>query len=216
MGAVAGGGAGKFLLKTVTTTDCNVGPLFALPLCDTKVDMSSMLFCHCTLTVIMLNVVVGVRGRSFTVGGTSILPLYVVKLLFSFSSLFLFVDCGCVSTNVTSAVLFICPMLMTVVVTMMFGRGMSPIAVFSVTLTFIKVSLLYGDPKKRALDLIKVAFIFLSSLSCTVCVINMGHSSLGSVPVTGLAFCILLFNLSICIIQLGFYAKLRPVPAPLL
>lgn len=161
----------------------------------------------------MLKVLVGVRRRSFTLHGTSVLPLIVVKLLFSFSSLLLFVDCGCVSTKVTSAVLFICPMVMTIVVKTFFGRGVSTVAIFSVLLTLTNVTLLCRKSKNGPLSAVKVVFILLSSLSCTVCVMNIGHSALGGLSAAGLAFCTVLFNLSICVIHLGFLASLRIVPA---
>lgn len=92
-----------FTYGAIAAASYGMNPLFALPLYGAGMNADSVLFYRYFLAIVMLGVLMKVKKQSFALKKTDILPLAVMGLLFSFSSLFLFesynyMDAGIAST----------------------------------------------------------------------------------------------------------------------
>ena len=95
------------VLGAVAAASYGLNPLFTLPLYGAGMGVDSVLFYRYLLAAAMLGALMLVRRQSFAVRRRDLVPLAVMGLLFSFSSLFLFesynhMDAGIASTILTS------------------------------------------------------------------------------------------------------------------
>ena len=79
-----------YLFGVIASVSYGLNPLFALPLYASGMLVDSVLFYRYAFALLCLAVVMKLSGQSFALKRQEILPLMVMGLLFSFSSLFLF------------------------------------------------------------------------------------------------------------------------------
>lgn len=87
----------------IASVSYGLNPLFALPLYASGIRVDSVLFYRYVFALLFLAVMMKMSGQSFALKRNEILPVAVMGLLFSFSSLFLFqsfnyMDAGIAST----------------------------------------------------------------------------------------------------------------------
>ena len=74
----------------IASVSYGLNPLFALPLYASGIRVDSVLFYRYVFALLFLAVMMKMSGQSFALKRNEILPVAVMGLLFSFSSLFLF------------------------------------------------------------------------------------------------------------------------------
>ena len=94
----------------------------------------------------MLGILMKVKKQSFALKKTDILPLAVMGLLFSFSSLFLFESYNYMDAGIASTILFVYPVMVAIIMAIFFHEKVSFITMFSIALAFTGISL----PEKSA------------------------------------------------------------------
>ena len=94
-----------YVLGAVAAASYGLNPLFALPLYEAGLDPDSVLFYRYLLAVIMLGTLMAVRRQSFALSRRDLLPLAVMGLLFSFSSLTLFASYNYMDAGIASTIL---------------------------------------------------------------------------------------------------------------
>lgn len=157
-----------------------------------------------------------VKKQSFALKKTDILPLAVMGLLFSFSSLFLFESYNYMDAGIASTILFVYPVMVAIIMAIFFHEKVSFITMFSIALAFTGISLLYEGGDGRTLNLLGVLFVILSSLTYAIYIVGVNRSSLKNLPTAKLTFYALLFGIIIYVVRLDFCTALQLVPAPLL
>lgn len=80
-----------FIYGAIAAASYGMNPLFALPLYAAGMSVDTVLFYRYAFAVIVLGVLMKLQGQSFTLRKADILPLVIMGLLFSFSSLLLLV-----------------------------------------------------------------------------------------------------------------------------
>ena len=79
-----------FALGAMAAASYGLNPLFALPLYAAGMNTDSVLFYRYFFALIMMGMLMKIKGESFAIQKTDIMPLAIMGLLFSSSSLFLF------------------------------------------------------------------------------------------------------------------------------
>lgn len=203
-----------YLLGAVAAASYGLNPLFALPLYGAGMGVDSVLFYRYVLAVGMLGGLMLFRGHSFALHRRDVVPLAVMGLLFSFSSLFLFQSYRHMDAGIASTILFLYPVFVAVIMAVGFREKTSAATVVSILLAMTGIALLYQSGDGTTLSLLGVVLVFLSSLCYAIYIVGVNRSSLRELPAEKLTFYALLFGLSIYVVRLRFGVDLQPVPTP--
>ena len=203
------------VLGAVAAASYGLNPLFTLPLYEAGMGVDSVLFYRYLLAAAMLGALMLVRRQSFAVRRRDLVPLAVMGLLFSFSSLFLFESYNHMDAGIASTILFLYPVLVAVIMAVGFHEKVSRITMLSILLAFTGIAMLYkggGEP----LSFLGVALVFLSSLCYAVYIVGVNRSSLRGLPTEKLTFYSLLFGSLVYVVRLRGGADLQAIPSPLM
>ena len=202
-----------FLLGAIAAASYGMNPLFTLPLYSAGMSVDSVLFYRYALAIVVLGIMMKMQKQSFAIKKADVLPLCIMGLLFSFSSLFLFMSYNYMDAGIASTILFVYPVLVAIIMAVVFKEKVSPVTMFSIALAFVGISLLCKSPGGQTLSLVGITFVFLSSLSYAIYIVGVNRSSLKDMPIAKLTFYVLLFGLSVYVVRLKFCTPLLWVNA---
>lgn len=205
-----------FAYGAIAAASYGLNPLFALPLYADGMGADSVLFYRYAFGLVMLGVMMLVQKQSFALRRCEVLPLVIMGLLFSFSSLTLFLSYNYMDAGIASTILFVYPVLVAILMAVFFKEKVSPITMISIALAFTGISLLYQGEGGQTLSLTGVTLVFISSLTYALYIIGVNRSVLKDMPIAKLTFYILLFGLSVYVIRLKFCTQLDVVSQPVL
>lgn len=205
-----------FAYGAIAAASYGLNPLFALPLYADGMGADSVLFYRYAFGLVMLGVMMLVQKQSFALRRCEVLPLVIMGLLFSFSSLTLFLSYNYMDAGIASTILFVYPVLVAILMAVFFKEKVSPITMISIALAFTGISLLYQDEGGQTLSLTGVTLVFISSLTYALYIIGVNRSVLKDMPIAKLTFYVLLFGLSVYVIRLKFCTQLDVVSQPVL
>ena len=205
-----------FIYGAIAAASYGMNPLFTLPLYAAGMSVDIVLFYRYAFAVIVLGVLMKLQGQSFTLRKADILPLVIMGLLFSFSSLLLFMSYNYMDAGIASTILFVYPVMVAVIMGAFFKEKISAITVFSILLALSGIALLYQGDGNKPLSTVGIIFVLLSSLSYAIYIVGVNRSSLKTLPTTKLTFYAILFGLSVYIVRLNFCTELQIIPSPLL
>lgn len=200
-----------FLYGAIAAASYGMNPLFTLPLYAAGMSVDSVLFYRYLFAVIVLGILMKLQKQSFALKKTDILPLVIMGLLFSFSSLFLFMSYNYMDAGIASTILFVYPVMVAVIMGVFFKEKISLITMFSILLALSGIALLYQGDGNRPLSTMGILLVLLSSLSYAIYIVGVNRSSLSSLPTIKLTFYAILFGLSIYIVRLNICTDLRAV-----
>lgn len=203
-----------YALGAVAAASYGLNPLFTLPLYGAGMGVDSVLFYRYLLAVVMLGALMLVRRQSFALRRRDLVPLAVMGLLFSFSSLFLFESYNHMDAGIASTILFLYPVLVAVIMAVGFHEKASKAAMLSILLALTGIAMLYKGGDGEPLSFFGVALVFLSSLCYAVYIVGVNRSSLRGLPTEKLTFYALLFGLGVYVVRLRFCADLQAIPTP--
>lgn len=152
------------------------------------------------------------QHQSFALRKADILPLVIMGLLFSFSSSLLFMSYNYMDAGIASTILFVYPVMVTVIMGAFFKEKISAITVFSILLALAGIALLYQGDGGKPLSTIGIIFVLLSSLSYAIYIVGVNRSTLKNLSTTKLTFYAILFGLSVYIVRLNFLTDLQVIP----
>ena len=205
-----------FAYGAIAAASYGLNPLFALPLYADGMGADSVLFYRYAFGLVMLGVMMLVQKQSFALRRCEVLPLVIMGLLFSFSSLTLFLSYNYMDAGIASTILFVYPVLVVFLMAVFFKEKVSPITMISIALAFTGISLLYQGEGGQTLSLTGVTLVFISSLTYALYIIGVNRSVLKDMPIAKLTFYVLLFGLSVYVIRLKFCTQLDVVSQPVL
>jgi len=205
-----------FAYGAIAAASYGLNPLFALPLYADGMGADSVLFYRYAFGLVMLGVMMLVQKQSFALRRCEVFPLVIMGLLFSFSSLTLFLSYNYMDAGIASTILFVYPVLVAILMAVFFKEKVSPITMISIALAFTGISLLYQGEGGQTLSLTGVTLVFISSLTYALYIIGVNRSVLKDMPIAKLTFYVLLFGLSVYVIRLKFCTQLDVVSQPVL
>lgn len=203
-----------FIYGAIAAASYGMNPLFTLPLYAEGMTVDSVLFYRYSFAVVVLAILMKIQGQSFALRKPDVLPLVIMGLLFSFSSLFLFLSYNQMDAGIASTILFVYPVMVAVIMGVFFKEKISAITIFSILLALSGIALLYQGDGNNPLSTLGIIFVMLSSLSYAIYIVGVNRSSLKNLPTTKLTFYAILFGLSVYIVRLNFCMNLQIMPSP--
>ena len=184
----------------VAAATYGMNPLFTLPLYHAGMTPDSVLFYRYAFALPILAVMIRLRGQDFSLRRCEMLPLVAMGLLFSASSLFLYMSYNYMDAGIASTILFVYPILVALIMALGFRERITPLTIFCIALAVLGIGLLYeGDG--QTLSLTGVTLVLLSSLSYAVYIVGVNRSALAALPTVKLTFYALLFGLAIYVVH---------------
>ena len=201
-----------FIYGAIAAASYGMNPLFALPLYAAGMSVDTVLFYRYFFAAIVLGILMKMQHQSFVLHKADVLPLVIMGLLFSFSSLLLFMSYNYMDAGIASTILFVYPVMVAVIMGVFFKEKISAITVFSILLALSGIALLYQGDGDKPLSTLGIIFVLLSSLSYAIYIVGVNRSTLKNLPTTKLTFYAILFGLSVYIVRLNFCMALAILP----
>ncbi len=202
-----------FVCGAVAAATYGMNPLFTLPLYEEGMSVDSVLFYRYAFAVLILGILMKLQGQSFALKKNEIFPLIIGGLLFSASSLLLFMSYKHMDAGIASTILFVYPVMVAVIMFLFFHEKVSFMTAFSIMMALSGIGLLYKGDDGETLSLIGMLLVILSSLSYAIYIVGVNHSTLKMMSTAKLTFYALLFGLSIYIVRLNFGLDLQVIPS---
>lgn len=202
-----------FIYGAIAAASYGMNPLFALPLYAAGMSVDTVLFYRYFFAVIVLGILMKAQGQSFALRRTDILPLVIMGLLVSFSSLLLFMSYNYMDAGIASTILFVYPVMVAVIMGVFFKEKISLITTFSILLALSGIAILYQGDGNKPLSTLGIMLVLLSSLSYAIYIVGVNRSSLKKLPTTKLTFYAILFGLSVYVVRLNFCMDLQLIPS---
>ena len=201
-----------FLYGAIAAATYGMNPLFTLPLYSAGMSVDTVLFYRYFFAVIVLGILMKMQHQSFALHKSDVAPLVTMGLLFSFSSLFLFMSYNYMDAGIASTILFVYPVMVAVIMACFFKEKVSPITVFSILLALSGIAMLYQGDGDKPLSTVGILLVLLSSLSYAIYIVGVNRSTLKELPTTKLTFYSILFGLSVYVVRLKFCTELQMIP----
>lgn len=201
-----------YLLGAIAAASYGLNPLFALPLYGAGMGADSVLFYRYVLAVVMLGALMLFRRQSFALRRHDIVPLVVMGILFSASSLLLFESYNLMDAGIASTILFVYPVMVAVIMAVGFHERVTVVTILSIVLACTGISLLYKGGDGTTLNLTGVLLVFLSALSYAIYIVAINRSSLRELPTEKLTFYCLVFGSLVYVVRLRGCVDLQPIP----
>ncbi|MGM9704841.1 MAG: EamA family transporter, partial [Prevotella sp.] len=114
-----------YILGAVAAASYGTNPLFAMPLMNAGIDAYSVLFLRYMFAIPILAVMMIARRRGFGLRRSQVLPLMALGLGMALSSLTLYVSYTYLGTAIASTLLFIYPILVTIIMAVFYKERAS-------------------------------------------------------------------------------------------
>ena len=131
-----------YMLGVLAAASYGTNPLFALPLLNAGIEASSVLFIRYMLAIPMLVIIMLVRGRSFGLKKNQWVPLITLGMLMAASSLLLYVSYTYIGSAIASTLLFVYPIIVTIIMALFYHEKVSIITIASIMLAIAGISML--------------------------------------------------------------------------
>ena len=193
-----------YTLGAIAAATYGMNPLFALPLYSDGMDADSVLFFRYLFAIPILGTMIKARGRSFRLNRREILPLVVLGLLVAASSLTLFLSYNYMDAGIASTILFVYPIMVALIMTMVFKEKITLQTAFCILLALAGIGMLYQGGDGATLSFTGTLLVIASALSYAIYIVGINQSSLKNVATLKVTFYILLFGVSLFLIRLDF------------
>ena len=190
-----------YLLGAVAASTYGMNPLFALPLYDEGMNPDSVLFFRYLFAIPVLGLMLKLRGRSFSITRSEVLPLAAFGLLFSFSSLFLFLSYNYMDAGLASTQLFVYPFMVAVIMALFFGEKLGLQTVLCIIVASVGIGLLYKGEDGATLSLAGTMMVAASSLSYAIYLVGVNQTRLRDIPTIKVTFYVLLFGWGLFVVR---------------
>ena len=204
-----------FTMGSIAAASYGLNPLFALPLYAAGYSVDNVLFYRYAFAIVMLGVMIKVRGLTMKVNPRDLPLLALFGLLFSASSLFLFLSYQYMDAGIASTILFLYPVMVAVIMMLFYHEKPSLITWITLAMTFVGVSLLGKQSDGSNISLMGVTLVMLSSLSYAIYIVGVNHTRLKNLDTARMTFYALLFGILIYVVRLHFCADVVMPREPL-
>ncbi len=191
-----------YVYGIIASVSYGLNPLFTLPLYADGIGVDSVLFYRYMFAILFLGLMMKFNRQSFALKKREILPLVVMGLLFSLSSLFLYQSFNYMDAGVASTILFIYPVLVALIMAVCFKEKLGMDKGLAIIMAFFGISMLYEGEGGTTLNLTGVAYVAASSLSYAIYIVGINRSRLKEMPGLKLTFYAVLFGSLVYIVRL--------------
>lgn len=202
------------LYAIIAAISYGMNPLGALFLYQEGVNTFSVLFYRFFLAAMILGGILLLQKKSFKVTTKELLVFSSLGVLFAISALTLFSSFLYMDAGVASTILFIYPVMVAILMSILFREKITIITILSIFSALAGLLLLYQGDGETTLSTVGVLLVMVSSLTYAIYIVVINKSSLttSSVKMTFfvLIFCVL--SIIICSFWGGDSTRIKLLP----
>ena len=188
-------------------------PLFALPMFAQGFRVNSVLFYRYFFAIIIYGLWLKFYKKiSFKISLKEFVILFILGIIFSLSSVFLFGAFKYIASGLACTILFIYPLLVALISRIFFNEKLPKIIWLALFLTIIGIGLLYGGNNESNLNITGIVFVLLSAISYAIYMVGVKQAkTIKHIKPDKLTFYVMLFGLCVYIWNLKFCTQLQPI-----
>ena len=198
-----------YVLGAIAAATYGMNPLFALPLYKAGMNPDSVLFFRYLFAIPVLGIMIKARGRNFKLKPNEIVPLILMGLLVSFSSLALFQSYNYMEAGIASTLLFVYPILVALIMAFVFKEKLTLQTFFCILLALGGIGLLYKSGDGTTLSLTGVLLVMASALSYAIYIVGANRPLLKNIATLKLTFYVLLFGMTLFLVRIDIGRSLN-------
>ena len=201
---------------SIAAVSYGTNPLFALPLYANRIGVNSVLFYRYGLALLIYGLWLKfIKNESLAIPKKAILPLFIMGLFFSLSSLLLFEAFNYIEAGIACTLLFVYPVFVAVIMALFFKEKTDKNIIISLLLTSCGISFLYKNTTGASLNIKGVIIVMLASLFYALYLIGVKKiKTLRNIKPNILSFYVMLFGLTVYIYNLDFCTELQMLSKP--
>ena len=200
-----------YILGVIAAATYGMNPLFALPLYKAGMNPDSVLFLRYLFAIPVLGIMIKARGRDFKLKRKEIVPLIIMGLLISLSSLTLFQSYNYMEAGIASTLLFVYPIMVALIMAFVFKERLTLQTIVCILLALGGIGLLYKGDDGTTLNLTGVILVVISALSYAIYIVAVNRPLLKDIATLKLTFYVLLFGMTLFLVRVDFGMSLRVV-----
>ena len=205
-----------YISGIMSSVSYGTNPLFALPMYMEGFGVNSVLFYrYFFATLIYWFWVKFKRKTSLKINFKEGLALFVLALVFSFSSLTLFAAFEYMDAGLACTILFIYPIVVALISFFIFKENLPKIIWLSILMTTVGIALLYKGNPDENLNIKGMVLILISAFMEAFYMLGVKHIKIiKNMKYDKVAFYIMLFGLTVYIWNLKFCTELQMLNSP--
>lgn len=200
----------------IAAASYGTNPLFALPLYSRGMAVNSVLFFRYSIAVILYGIwLVCFKKISLKLSRNEIIPVFLLALMFSLSSLTLFEAFNYIEAGIACTILFIYPVLVAVMMSIFYKEKLTGVIAAAISLTSCGILLLYNGKPGTSLNLHGIALVIASAFLYAFYIICVKKNKvIKSIQAQKLSFYVMFFGLIVYIYNLNFCTQLQIPQSP--
>ncbi len=199
------------LYGVIASSSYGTNPLFALPLYHIGMDTASILFYRYAFAVLIYGIWLKLVKKSpLKLNKNEIIPLFVLGISFSLSSLTLFEAFKYIDAGIACTILFIYPVLVALMMSIFFKEKLTKTVISSIVLISIGIILLCRNSTGMDLNINGVMIVLFSALLYATYIVGAKKmKSIQNMKNEKMSFYIMFFGLFVYIVNLKFCTQLQ-------
>lgn len=187
-----GGRSLGYLFAALAAASYGTNPIFALPLYDDGMNVSSVLLLRYAIAVVMMTIMVMIKNpRALIIKGKDAGILAVMGVLMVASSITLFWSYNYLSAGIASTLLFFYPVMVALIMALLYGERLSRRKIACLILAFIGVATLSRGDDGTGISIIGFLLVMLSSLSYAIYLVYINRGRLSHIPPSAATYYVL-------------------------
>ena len=202
----------------IASASYGTNPLFALPLFSAGIGVNSVLFYRYALAVIIYGLwLTFIKKISLKISLKEFLPLFILAIFFSLSSLTLFEAFKYIEAGIACTILFIYPIMVAIIMAIFFKEKITKTTVGAIVLTTIGILALYNGKPGATLNIHGIIVVLLSALLYALYIVGVKNIKIiNTIHQDKMSFYIMFFGLFVYICNLKFCTSLQILNTPIL
>ena len=177
-----------YILAAASAATYGTNPTFAVPLYNEGMNTLSVLFFRYLLALPILAMIMMWHKTGFSLKKNEIVPVVLLGVLMSSSSLTLFESYNYLNSGIASTILFIYPILVSLIMVCFFHEKINIVTCLCLMLATAGIALLYKNEHGEILNTVGVIFVFLSALAYALYMVYVNIHKFTDVPVEKIIF----------------------------
>lgn len=198
-------GRSGYIFAATAAITYGMNPLFALPLYGEGFDADSMLLFRYLPAALLIGILALLKGQSLALGWKEFFGTFLCGMLFSASSLFLFLSYQKMDAGIASTLLFVYPIMVAVIMATGFHERLSVKVWGCIGLVSLGIAMLCRTADGNFVSLAGLVLVMLSSLTYAVYMVFINRANfMRAMPGEKLTFYVILFGMLMFLFRLRF------------
>lgn len=205
-----------YILGAVAAVSYGTNPLFAVPLYEAGMDVSSVLVYRYVFATVILGVIMKVRGYSFRLPRHDMFLMMILGVFFALSSVLLFESYNYMDVGLASTLLFVEPVFLALILWIFFKERISRWTVGSIAGCLLGVLFLCNPGEGAHISARGITLVIFSALTYGIYMAMINKSRIRRLSGPALTFYSLLFGLIVFAARTGCFTEVQAVPSGVL